>query len=119
MFSFFRSCLVSLPVIREVESQVSLFGSDLSLFYVAFMLACLFSLFVESPLGPMLRSLLSRVDIGGRAGISHRVTGRPFHHYSQCLLYTGLSGDETHPLAAFLEVLSFCHRWLYVSDCIS
>lgn len=31
----------------------------------------------------MLRSLLSRVDIGGRAGISHRVTGRPFHHYSQ------------------------------------
>lgn len=51
LFFFFRSCLVSLPVICEVESQVSLFGSDFSLFcFFFFLLACLFSLCGESPL---------------------------------------------------------------------
>lgn len=52
LFFFFRSCLVSLslPVICEVESQVSLFGSDLCPFCFVFLLACLFSLCGESPL---------------------------------------------------------------------
>lgn len=60
----------------------------------------------------MFRSLLSHVDVEGELESPVMSQGeplpRPFlHHHSQCLLYRGLSGDETHPLAATLEVLAF------------
>lgn len=59
----------------------------------------------------MFRTLLSRVDVEGELESPTMSQGeplpRPFRHHSQCLLYRGLSGDETHSLAAILEVLSF------------
>lgn len=59
----------------------------------------------------MFRSLLSRVDIEGELESPNVSQGepspRPFHHYSQSLLYRGLSGDEMQPLAAILEVHNF------------
>lgn len=59
----------------------------------------------------MFRSLLSHVDVEGELESPTMSQGeplpRPFRHHSQCLLCRGISGDETNPLAAILEVLSF------------
>lgn len=59
----------------------------------------------------MFRSLLSHVDVEGELESPTMSQGeplpRPFLHHSQCLLYRGLSGDETLPVAAILEVLSW------------
>lgn len=71
----------------------------------------------------MFRSLLSHVDVEGELESPTMSQGeplpRPFRHHSQCLLYRGLSGDETHPVVPMLEVLSFWQHWLWISDCIS
>lgn len=58
----------------------------------------------------MFRSLLSRADVGGRAGITHNVAGRAFTKtlsppQSVSPVFRGLSSGETHSLAAILEVL--------------
>lgn len=68
--------------------------------------------------GLVFRSLLSHVDSEGELESPTMSQGeplpRPFLHHSQCLLYRGLSDEETQPMAAILEVLSWAvNIWLY------